>query len=371
MAEAWRYLDTGRLSASDNIALDQVLLRSRAAGGPSTVRVLQFSRECCLVGYHQAVELEIEEGFCARHGIAVCRRITGGGAIYLDRSQIGWEVLAGKEDPGIPSSIQGIYDLFGGAVAAALNDWGVPARFRRVNDLEVLGKKIGGTGGTSEGGAFLFQGTLLVETDVDRMMRCLRVPAAKLRAKGLLDVRDRLTSLRWELGRRPPVPAIKRKVAARLAEAGGAPLRSGGLTQRERSEFRRVRRSFRGSPWIHRIRLPRSRRSFREANHKADGGMVRVHLRLDPAAGRISEVVLTGDFFATPGRAVPDLEAALKDVPATPERIRGAVRAFWEAARPDIPGVRPDDISTTVLAAVRRGRPARRPPGAALRSQRR
>jgi lipoate-protein ligase A len=57
----------------------------------------------------------------------------------------------------------------------------------------VRGRKIAGTGGTTEGAAFLFQGTLLVDLDVQTMLRALRVPMEKLNGHEIDSLRERVT----------------------------------------------------------------------------------------------------------------------------------------------------------------------------------
>ncbi|MDQ7083397.1 MAG: hypothetical protein Q9N34_11025 [Aquificota bacterium] len=93
----WRIVYTGQRPQHENIALDEVMLKLRSEGRiPSTVRFLQFKPECVLIGYHQAVEQEVREEYTKREGIEVGRRITGGGAIYFDETQIGWEIIANR-----------------------------------------------------------------------------------------------------------------------------------------------------------------------------------------------------------------------------------------------------------------------------------
>ena len=58
--ETWRLLDTGSLSAAENMALDETLLELKAQEKiPHTLRFLQFSNPAVLVGHHQSVEEEI------------------------------------------------------------------------------------------------------------------------------------------------------------------------------------------------------------------------------------------------------------------------------------------------------------------------
>ncbi len=373
VSPTWRFLDSGARTAAENVALDHVLIRSRLRGGPSTLRLLQFSQECCLVGYHQAVEVEVEEGFCSAEGIVIGRRLTGGGTIYLDQSQLGWEVCAARGEAGLPTRVEDLYATLGGAVARALNDWGVPARFRPLNDLEVNGKKISGTGGTEETGVFLFQGTLLVRSDVERMMRCLRVPAAKLQEKGLLHAKDRITSLEFELGTTPLMSELKAKVASRLAEAIGVELVPAGLSGWERTALRRALPTFAATEWVHRVSLPAGMAGSAEARHRADGGLIHVRLSLDRRRNRIRYVSITGDFFAYPPRVIPDLEAALTASPATADEVRSRVEAFWDRSSPQIPGIGVRQMLIPLLRALERANVAavRKPSKGAQRALRR
>ena len=66
--ETWRLLDTPPMRAAENMALDRVLLESRAAGeSPNTLRFLQFSAPSVLVGCHQQLDQEVRLEFCRRH----------------------------------------------------------------------------------------------------------------------------------------------------------------------------------------------------------------------------------------------------------------------------------------------------------------
>ena len=191
----WRLLDTGFLSAAENMALDQVLLESRAAGeSPNTLRFLQFASPSVLVGCHQQLDQEVRLDFCRERGLEVNRRITGGGAILFEPCHIGGEIIASRDDPRFQATPAALSERFTRVFCAALGEHcGVDARFRPRNDIEVRGRKIAGTGGTTEGAAFLFQGTLLVDLDVQTMLRALRVPMEKLNGHEIDSLRERVT----------------------------------------------------------------------------------------------------------------------------------------------------------------------------------
>ena len=220
--ENWRLLDTGVRTAAENMALDEVVLTAKGRGwAPNTLRFLQFSPHCTLVGYHQSVEQEIRIEYCRDNGIDINRRITGGGGLYWDETQLGWEIFANKNHPAIPTDIEELYKKLCNAVIFALSQFGLQAKFRYRNDIEINHRKISGTGGTELDNAFLFQGTLLVDFDVDTMLRALRIPTEKLKDKEIESVKERVTCLKWELGYVPAVRDIKAAIVQGFAHELG------------------------------------------------------------------------------------------------------------------------------------------------------
>ena len=153
-----------------------------------------------MVGFHQAIDEEIRTDYCRANRIDMNRRITGGGAIFFDENQLGWEVFCEKAffNTAIPNVR--LFKALCDPVVTALALLNIKAEFRPRNDIEVNGRKISGTGGTESDSAFMFQGTMLVDFDVDTMLRALRIPVEKLKAKEIDSVKDRVTCLKWELG---------------------------------------------------------------------------------------------------------------------------------------------------------------------------
>ncbi|MCK4513381.1 hypothetical protein KAW64_16650, partial [bacterium] len=101
MRETWRLLDTGVAPAAENMAIDQVVLTARSKGVvPTTLRLLRFSPPAVLVGIYQTIEEELRLDYCHSHGIDINRRLTGGGTIFFDESQLGWELIGALDDVG-------------------------------------------------------------------------------------------------------------------------------------------------------------------------------------------------------------------------------------------------------------------------------
>lgn len=325
----WRIIDTGSLSAAENIALDAALFEAKSKGlSANTIRFLQFNPPCALIGFHQTIEHEIRTDFCRENGIDINRRITGGGAIYFDTTQLGWEVIASRRDFG-NINIQELTKRICDAAASGLKRLGIDAEFRPRNDIEVNGKKISGTGGVFDGDAFLYQGTILVDLDAEAMIKALRIPTEKLTAKGLNSAKERVTSIKDELGYLPPLDKIKHVLADAFSEAFGISLKEGSLTEDERALYNKNINYYKSDKWIYSVQEPSDKMQTISSVYKKDGGLIRVNLKVDVQRRIVRQALITGDFFINPSRFVFDLEAALKDAPVE-SAIAIAERLFDE-----------------------------------------
>lgn len=353
--ETWRLLDTGARSAAENMALDEVLLELKARKRiPNTLRFLQFSHPSVLVGHHQSVEEEVRLDYCQQKGIEINRRLTGGGALYWGRMELGWEIYISKQDPRIPSRIQDLYRRMGEASASGLQRLGLRAHFRPRNDVEVGGRKISGTGGTELSGAILFQGTLLVDFDVDEMLRALRIPTEKLQDKEIDSVKERVTCLKWELGRTPSLRSIKEALVKGFQDSFEVRFHPQSLTSEEEEWLKERLPYFSSQEHIFKVREVLPRRKTLSSVLKAPGGLIRISLAIDTKTQVINQILITGDFFAYPRRAIFDLESLLKNSKATPANIEQTIRNFFSEEKPDIPGVREDHLILAIQEALQK-----------------
>ena len=315
----WRLLDMGRRNASYNMALDEVLLEVRSKNiSPNTIRFLQFSPPAALLGYHQSLKQEIRVDFCKESGIDINRRITGGGALFFDETQIGWEIICDKGFFGSNVANTKLFERLSQPLIIALKKLGINAEFRPRNDIEVRGRKISGTGGASDGNAFLFQGTLLVDFDVETMFRALRVPIEKLKFRELESAKERVTCIRWETNFTPSTDYIKRLLRESFEEEFNITLYETGLTPEEETLLKEKEVKFKSNIWIDKIKLPSNDKDIVYSLYKTDGGVIRTTLELDLKRRRILSALFTGDFFTYPAESILNLEAELKNISIDP-----------------------------------------------------
>lgn len=345
-AKILRVVDTGLRRAAENLALNRALLEAHQQGeAPHTLRFLRFTPSA-LLGFHQSVGQELREDYCAEHGIDIQRRITGGGAIYFDETQIGWELYLDKTFLGT-SDMTRIAARICEAAARGIRDLGVDARFRPRNDIEVDGKKISGTGGAFDGESILYQGTLLIDFDVERMLRVLKIPAEKLSDKAIASARDRVANLKDLLGELPSFEQVQRSLAHSFAEEFQVKLNwDDTLTPAEEHLFASALQEMDSDEWIYQQNQAISGAGILEGLHKSPGGLMRIALAVDHARSRIKQVWITGDFFVKPKRLIVDLEARLRDTAVADLEIN--VRGFFSQQSAEMMLLTPDDFLTAL-----------------------
>jgi lipoate-protein ligase A len=239
------------------------------------------------------------------------------------------------------------------ATAAGLSAaFGIEARFRPRNDIEVDGRKLCGTSGFFDGGSLIYQGTVLVDMDAARMVACLNVPTAKLAKRDLDRAERRVVTLKELLGRAPSLEAVNNAVLAGLGAGLGFQARAGRPSAEEEDLARqRYIEEIGTDAFVHEIDDPRGA-GVHEATHCSPGGIVTAHLRFEGEGRglRVREALLTGDFIVAPPRIVYDLEASLRGVRAAD--AGAAVERFFEQHRPGLITITPADFRIAIEACA-------------------
>lgn len=351
MTASFRVIDTGVREGRRQIAFDQALIDAHQAGAiPDTIRFLRFP-PTALVGRHQALAREVNLDHCRAHGIGVARRITGGGAIYFDEGQLGWELVLHRTTLGI-GSLAELTRSICEAAAAGLSRLGIEARYRPRNDIEVDGRKLSGTGGFFEGDTLFFQGTVLVDMNPADMLAALNVPRAKLARRALDSAAQRVVTLKGLLGTAPSLQSVQEALLAGFAERLGIAAVPGSATDFEESlAARHYDEEIGTDAFVTEIDDPAADGSLLAARHTGAGGTIEAYLRLEGARrDRIREALITGDFFVTPPRTILDLEAALRNVAVADAGT--AIERFFEQARVGLLTVAPADFRKVVEDAI-------------------
>ena len=356
----FRVIDTGLRNGRENIAIDQALIEARLDNKiPDTIRFIRF-RPSALVGVHQFLRQEIKTDYCRANGIELGRRITGGGSLYLDEGQIGWELLFDRATLGV-RDLADVTKRICEAFALGLNKLGVPARYRPRNDIEVEGRKISGTGGFFDGNLIFYQGTLLIDFDPAKIGACLNIPTEKLAKRDLTSATQRVITMREVLGDKlPDLPAIFEGLLAGFAEGLDIAPQWGTITPYEENlAAQHFREEIGTDDFVEGLDAPAQGDDMVSASLTGRGGTVRADIRLEGRHNeRIREALITGDFFVTPPRVIFDLEADLRGREVT--EAGSAIDAFFARTPADFLSLSADEVRQVVeMALARQGATAK------------
>jgi len=353
MTDTFRIIDTGVREGRANIAFDAALIEERQANRvPNTIRFLRFP-PTALIGRHQDLSREIDLDYCRDTGVGVVRRITGGGAIYLDEGQLGWELVFHRKSLGIPA-LPDLAREICNAAATGLSELGIDAKFRPRNDIEVDGRKISGTGGFFDGDILIYQGTVLVDMNAQQMVRALNIPESKLAKRRLDSAAERVVTLKELLGEDlPDLETIKKSLVRGFTEGLGINAEPGDITENEEALATRYFIEEIGTDdFVAEIDNPGEQGEVLAGSHTCPGGTIDSFVKLEGPTRRILQrVLISGDFFVTPPRIVFDLEARLMGLRV--DEINPAIEQFFAENDIDMLSVAPEDFQASIAAALR------------------
>ncbi|TNU76544.1 lipoate--protein ligase family protein [Miniimonas arenae] len=234
------------------MALDEVLAQAVGAGtrGP-TLRFWEWERNVVVIGSFQSMRNEVDPDGVARQDVTVTRRVSGGGAMFI---QPGNTITYSLYVPA--SLVEGLsfeqsYAFLDDWVLAALRDLGIQATYVPLNDITSPAGKIAGAAQKRyASGAVLHHVTMSYDIDADAMLDVLRIGREKLSDKGTRSANKRVDPLRSQTGlpRAEIIDSFAATFASRYATVPGE------ITAAERAEAERlVATKFATPEWLNRV----------------------------------------------------------------------------------------------------------------------
>lgn len=199
----WSYLAPQPLEPLWQMALDQVLAEEVGAGrrGP-TLRLWEWAKPAVVIGSFQSVKNEVDLENAAKYGMEVTRRVSGGGAMFMELGTAITYSLYAPTELVSGMSFQDSYAFLDDWVVQALKALGVDASYKPLNDITSPSGKIGGAAQKRLGsGAVLHHTTMAYDMDGDRMVEVLRIGREKISDKGVASANKRVDPLRAHTGK--------------------------------------------------------------------------------------------------------------------------------------------------------------------------
>ena len=185
-----------------HVALDEVLPGEVIAGRRNPhFRIWDWDSSLVVIGSYQSLRNEIDAEGAARHDIGVVRRITGGGAMFMEPGNCITYSLVVPTSLVEGLSFEQAYAYLDDWVMGALAEIGVKAHYVPLNDIASEQGKIGGAAQRRfAGGVLLHHVTMSYDIDADRMGEVLRIGREKLSDKGTRSANKRVDPMRSQTG---------------------------------------------------------------------------------------------------------------------------------------------------------------------------
>lgn len=200
-AYPWQLLRGAPLMPLVHMALDEVLLDEVDAGlRPPTLRIWDWAANAVVLGRFQSVQNEVDPAGAERHAVHVVRRITGGGAMFVEPGNtITYSIYAPIALVAGMSTVAS-YAFLDQWVLDGLRELGVAATYQPINDITSPAGKIGGAAQTRRRNAVLHHVTMAYNIDSTKMLEVLRIGREKLSDKGTPSAAKRVDPLRSQTG---------------------------------------------------------------------------------------------------------------------------------------------------------------------------
>lgn len=142
-----------------------------------------------IYGRHQSAEVEVNEAYCAEHGIAVVQRKSGGGCVYADEGNL----MISFVTPSTHS--EQVFAAFMRMLSGALQKLGYDAVTTAHNDVLVGDRKVSGTACYTTPTGTVVHACMLYKVNLEALEQAITPTAAKLAKHAVASVRQRVRNL--------------------------------------------------------------------------------------------------------------------------------------------------------------------------------
>jgi len=328
----------------------QLIYHSLALLGREALCLVSPATPYVCIGYHQDLEQEVDLDFCRENNIPIFRREVGGGAVFLDGSQLFFHLVLKRDNPIAPKRIDAFYQKFLKPVIDVHHQIGVEVQYKPVNDLIVQNRKISGTGAGEIGDCIVFVGNLILDFDYQTMARVLKIPDEKFRDKVKQTIEENLSTIRRELGAERAdqwdESTLNQMMAGEFEKILG-PMEPAEKDSLLVHKMQALKLTMMRDDWLYRrgkrvdgrVVKVRSGLEVVQRMHKATGGLIRAEFFVEE--GQIRDISISGNYFCFPKDTVKRLEIMLEG--KFVKQVQKVISEFYKKGDFELPGVEIDD----------------------------
>jgi lipoate-protein ligase A len=356
-------LDLGGIESVATQAVYEAVATARSKGTVSDTLIICWPKSPIVcIGFFQEVDKEVDIDYCSKKKIPIVRRILGGGAVYLDSNQVFYQIIGQRGGEVIPTDVGAIFRKLLRGPVKTCQEIGISASYKPINDIEVEGRKISGNGAGEIDGITILTGNIILDFNYDEMTKILKVPDEKFRDKLIKSLRERVTTVKRELGQVPSHQKVKELLVKNFEETLGIKLDSKSLTKDEQRLLERLtKEKYLSKRWtnensnrhpalLQRVVKVSGHSIVGQGVYKSPGGLIRVTGEF--VEGKINDVLISGDFTFLPTSKITELEKILPAVVLEEQTLTNAIEGFYEKNEIESPGTTPSDFAKAILVAA-------------------
>ncbi len=174
-------------------AAEEWLVRNLSVDKETYV-LLYVNRPCVVVGKNQCVWKEVNWNYLQNSENLVVRRVSGGGTVYHDLGNLCFSFIAKFENERVNN-----YKWFNEPIVKALYEMGISATFSERNDILFETKKISGNAQFTNRKNILSHGTILFDSDLEKLRSTLKTNEFDVQSKAVSSVRSSVMNLSEKL----------------------------------------------------------------------------------------------------------------------------------------------------------------------------
>jgi lipoate-protein ligase A len=248
----WQIIHSKAVPPVMQMALDEVLAVEVGEGRRQpTLRIWEWDSPAVVIGSFQSLKNEVDPENAAKYGFDVVRRVSGGGAMFMEAGSVVTYSIYAPADLVQGLSFADSYAFLDEWVLVALKSLGIDATYVPLNDISSPSGKIGGAAQKRLGnGAVLHHVTMSYDIDGEKMVQVLRIGREKMSDKGTKSAAKRVDPLRSQTGlSRQEI--IERMIATFTSLYGATP---GDITDDEYAKAEQlVQEKFGTREWLERV----------------------------------------------------------------------------------------------------------------------
>lgn len=294
-----------------NLAIEEYILRKMDIEEDSYL-LFYINEPSIIIGKNQNTVEEIDTEFVENNGIKVVRRLSGGGAVYHDLGNLNYSFITKDDGESFRN-----FKKFTEPVVKALQKIGVNAELIGRNDLLVDGRKISGNAQFATQGRMFSHGTLMFDTEIEKVVSALRVRKDKIESKGIKSIRSRVANIAEFLDDDMTIEDLRMEILKSIFD-GEENIQYKELTEEDWENIHELSKE-RYANWD--WNYGKSPKFNMQHSHRFPVGSIDV--RLQVSKGVIKDVAIFGDFFGI--GEIEKVQEALRDVTYSKQAIEEAL----------------------------------------------